>query len=461
MEERSFLRKVSSTILNALDSKSIKYLDKIKTKYDSPVILLYVDSHGTDTTEKISSLKSAKVLSIAGIFGAVAFAERVPTNIPDEKILNSKRDMKIAKSFISDETNTYNIEDVFDTISKELKKETIETYDNIIKDTLDTSNLDYFEKIELDLVTRGMNSELVGDIVYQMHNKIFSFVIDPNKRHTTNLFDFGIYVLDIIFPESWKRSNISYIQELSTKLKLLINLNLISNDFVENDLYKSLFYSTIEYLQTLRDTEIADGNTIFEDGVFLNKISYIELTKLIETLGFNYIYLIDSSCRACYEALGDVGNIIYQERENPNILQMVYTKAKSTSPITRKIRYDSYPKTRKLQNSSKTFKPLQNNKRIDTKHLYDSIARIIDEFIFDNNLTVDYDFDKDSNTIILTIFGGSKKLFEVIITLNNLSHGTFKIINVTITSDDTQGQAQKHIIDAYKNYFLTLKNKRI
>ena len=250
MEERSFLRKVSSTILNALDSKSIKYLDKIKTKYDSPVILLYVDSHGTDTTEKISSLKSAKVLSIAGIFGAVAFAERVPTNIPDEKILNSKRDMKIAKSFISDETNTYNIEDVFDTISKELKKETIETYDNIIKDTLDTSNLDYFEKIELDLVTRGMNSELVGDIVYQMHNKIFSFVIDPNKRHTTNLFDFGIYVLDIIFPESWKRSNISYIQELSTKLKLLINLNLISNDFVENDLYKSLFYSTIEYLRS-------------------------------------------------------------------------------------------------------------------------------------------------------------------------------------------------------------------
>ena len=331
-----------------LNSITNTFLDKIKTKYDWPVMVLYIDSHGLDTDEKICSLNSSKVISISGVFGAVTYA-----HFDENAQLGTVRDRNLIKQIISPEINTSTVETVFETIGKELKRENIKSIKNI--EAINASRNEIDKSIRTSLTLKSIDEELVGDIVYQMHDKSYVFMGDRQ------LFDFGIHVVDVIFPESWKHSNLPFIKDKIATLKSLIGMNLISEDFTENGsiLHKTLFNAPIRYLHTLHETAIEDGYPEVEPGLAIREITYLELVEFIELFGINYMYLIDSSCRNTENppSLESIDDYIIEERKHPNILQKIQKKAKSTSPKSHKKRKLESPesisnKTRKIHTDS-------------------------------------------------------------------------------------------------------------
>ena len=305
-----------------LEPHTIKYFERQRKKYDQPVCIIYIDAHGGETMEENCSKDSATVFSFAGVSGAVSYAINrkvdetpIPSGLHYRKIISGLTSPKNTK------TVKKKIGQIIDVIKPQLKEHSRNAKPSRVKKWGQT----HFD-----------NHALVP--IKQINHKRFLFY-ETNVK-LMKYFDFGIHVLDIIYPPNHPPDR---------RLETLRGQNLITQYFDEEEM---LFPEAREYLTEL--SENAENKKAFEypvhgiagdEDILVREMTFDQIIHLLKLLGFEYSYIFDDSCRS---------NKLFTKKEIPFLKDI--KKLKSLAEKERKVSLEKLPFKMKSTSMPKTRK---------------------------------------------------------------------------------------------------------
>jgi hypothetical protein len=205
-----------------LDKKTLAYFEKQHKKYDRPVCVIYIDAHGGETMEDNCSKDSATVFSFAGVSGSVAYAvdfekngKRIPGSLHYRDIISEILSPKSSSrssprsSTRSSPRNTKTIKKKISEITDVIRPQVKEHSKNAKPSHVQKWSKSHFDKHSLVPMK-------------QMNQKRFLFYESDLK--IINRFDFGIHVIDIVYPPDYPPDE---------RLESLRGQNLITRQFDE------------------------------------------------------------------------------------------------------------------------------------------------------------------------------------------------------------------------------------